>query len=101
MQEVIRPASPVKVKVGETVTWINETLKCDRNSLDNSAGIRPSYTNKIVPFNFNLFYREEDGVQSKIENDKGPLNLPKFFRKQLDYEALIKGFYMEEWFTPM
>lgn len=70
---------------------IETLMKCDRNALDNSAGIRPSYTNKIVPFNFNLFYRDEDGVQSKIENDKGPLNLPKFFRKQLDYEALIKS----------
>jgi endonuclease YncB( thermonuclease family) len=54
---------------------------------NNPKGIRSSYTKELIPFNFNLFYRKDDEIQS----DKGPVNLPKFFRKQIDYEALKKS----------
>lgn len=70
---------------------IEALIENNKDALNKPTGIRSSYTKELVPFNFNLFYQEEEEVQSDIEKDKGPLNLPKFFRKQLDYEVLIKS----------
>lgn len=49
-------------------------------------GIRTDYSKSLVPFDFDLVLREDKQID--LENDKGPINLPKFFRKQVDYEVL-------------
>lgn len=52
-------------------------------------GIRGSYLDNLVPFDFDLTFNRNDPLID-INHDKGDLNLPKFFRKQVDYEILRK-----------
>jgi endonuclease YncB( thermonuclease family) len=51
-------------------------------------GIRGSYSkNLVVPFDFDMIF-DRNNPSIDVEQDKGGLNLPKFFRKQVDYEVL-------------
>jgi hypothetical protein len=52
-------------------------------------GTIPSYKKELVRFDFNLVFQKEV-TKDFIDNDKGPLNMPKFFRKQVDHEILKK-----------
>jgi hypothetical protein len=50
-------------------------------------GIRSSYIAKLVPLDYYLVF-EKGETDNNIYADEGLLNLPKFFRKQVDYEIL-------------
>jgi endonuclease YncB( thermonuclease family) len=73
-----------------SVPEINVLRNKDAIASNSHAGIRESYSKElIVPFDFNLTF---DGTNTiiDIEQDRGNLNLPKFFRKQVNYEVLKK-----------
>lgn len=50
-------------------------------------GIRGSYSQELVPFDSSLIF-DFNNPQIDYGQDKGKINLPKFFRKQVDYEIL-------------
>jgi endonuclease YncB( thermonuclease family) len=53
------------------------------------VGIRGSYSKSLVPFDFDMIF-DRNNPLIDVNQDKGDLNLPKFFRKQVDYEVLKK-----------
>jgi endonuclease YncB( thermonuclease family) len=72
----------------------DEILDLKNASLSASSsnkGILPNYKKELVPFDYNLTL--EYGASGFIDTDKGPFNMPKFFRKQVDYEILKKSGY--------
>lgn len=51
------------------------------------SGIRPYLSDKVVDLDYNLLFDKENAKQA-VDNENGKLNLPKFFRKQVDWKIL-------------
>jgi endonuclease YncB( thermonuclease family) len=75
----------------------DEILGLEKKSKEaevNKKGIWSTYSSKLVPFDFDMNYPRKPS-ELNIDNDKGQLNLPKLFRKQVDFEIIKRtGFKM-------
>jgi hypothetical protein len=72
-------------------TEINVLRDKGTTASNTSAEVRDICCKQLVkPFNFSLIF-DRDSSTNDNEQDKGKLNLPKFFRKQVNYEILKKS----------
>jgi endonuclease YncB( thermonuclease family) len=63
-------------------------LKKLGNDANNAnSGIRPYLSDRLLDLNYNLLFDKENAKQI-LDNENGKLNLPKFFRKQVDWKVL-------------
>lgn len=69
---------------------ISILMEKSKEAVDAQKGIRPHYSKELVDFDFNLVFEKEND-DSIIANDSGLLNLPKFFRKQVDWQIIKKS----------
>ena len=51
------------------------------------SGVRPYLSDNLVNINYNLLFDKENAKQI-LDGENGKLNLPKFFRKQVDWKVL-------------
>lgn len=70
---------------------IQELKTIGTQAFDQSSGIMEnnSYSKELVPFDSTLIF-DHNHPEIDLTQDKGKINLPKFFRKQVDYEILKK-----------
>ena len=66
---------------------ITTLRKLGNDANNEKAGMRPYFSDKIVDLNYNLLFDKENAKQI-LDNENGKLNLPKFFRKQVDWKIL-------------
>ena len=69
---------------------ISILMEKGKEAVNAQKGIRPYYSKELVDFDFNLVF-EKENADNIIANDSGLLNLPKFFRKQVDWQIIIKS----------
>jgi endonuclease YncB( thermonuclease family) len=66
---------------------ITTLRKLGKDAENGNAGMRPHLSEKLLDLNYNVLFDKENAKQI-LDNENGKLNLPKFFRKQVDWKIL-------------